>query len=97
MFLSLRELKAAYFAGKISRPAFIEQAHSYFHALLFDYAQQIVDSDIASINIMDKRMVVKTCADQIDLIVATSYHRTVPLERLVSKTTRHVNQPLFIA
>ena len=91
MFLSLRELKGTYFAGKISKPVFIEQAHSYFHALLFGYVQEIGDTDIASIHIMDQRVVVKTRADQIDLIVDPSDHGTAPIEHLVLKTTRPVN------
>ena len=35
MFHSLGQLKAAFAAGEISKPDFIEQAHAQFHAMLF--------------------------------------------------------------
>ena len=82
MFSSLSELKAAYAAGLISKPDFIEQAHACFHALLFKYALEIEDTDIRSIQINDCRVVMTTRADDIAIIVDPSDHRTAPIESL---------------
>jgi FkbM family methyltransferase len=82
MFQSLRELKAAYSADLISKATFIEQAHSRFHSLLLSYAQEILHTDIASIQIKDGRTVLTTRADNISLIVDPYDHRTAPIEAL---------------
>jgi FkbM family methyltransferase len=82
MISSLGDLKAAYAAGKISKPFFIEEAHKQFHSLLFKYAQEIEATDIASIKIEDGRIVMTTRADGISFIVDPSDHRTAPVEAL---------------
>lgn len=82
MFHSLSQLKAAFAAGEISKPVFIEQAHAQFHAMLFKYALYIEDTDIASIQINDRRVVMTTRADGIAMIVDPSDHRTAPVESL---------------
>jgi FkbM family methyltransferase len=82
MYHSLSQLKAAFAAGEISKPDFIEQAHSRFHAVLFRYALDIEDTDIASIQISDRRVVMTTRADGIALIVDPTDHRTAPVESL---------------
>ena len=78
MFSSLSELKAAYAPGEISKPAFIEQAHARFHALLFKYALEIEDTDIRSIQINDRKVVVTTRADGIAIIVDPSHLGLLP-------------------
>lgn len=82
MFHSLSQLKAAFAAGEISKPVFIEQAHAHFHAMLFKYALDIEDTDIRSIEINDRRVVMTTRADGIAMIVDPSDHRTAPVESL---------------
>ena len=82
MFFSLSELKAAYAAGEISKPFFIEQAHALFHSLLLNYAYEIEATDISSIQIVDRRVVMTTRADGIAIIVDPSDHRTAPVESL---------------
>jgi FkbM family methyltransferase len=82
MFNSLSDLKAAYVAGNISKPDFIEQAHSLFHGLLFMYAQEIEDTDIAGIQIDDRGVVMTTRTDGIAMIVDSADHRTAPVESL---------------
>ena len=82
MFHSLGQLKAAFAAGEISKPDFIEQAHAQFHAMLFKYALEIEDTDISNIQINDRRVVMTTRADGIALIVDPSDHRTAPVESL---------------
>jgi FkbM family methyltransferase len=82
MFHSLSQLKAAFAAGEISKPDFIEQAHAHFHAMLFKYALDIENTDISSIQINDRRVVMTTRADGIALIVDPSDHRTAPVESL---------------
>ena len=82
MIPSLSKLKAAYAAGEISKPDFIEQAHARFHALLFEYAVEIENTDIQSIQINDRKVVMTTRADGIATIVDPSDHRTAPVESL---------------
>ena len=82
MFFSLSELKAAYAAGEISKPFFIKQAHALFHSLLLNYAYEIEATDISSIQIVDRRVVMTTRADGIAMIVDPSDHRTAPVEAL---------------
>jgi FkbM family methyltransferase len=82
MFHSLSELKAAFAAGEISKPDFIELAHAHFHAILFKYALEIEDTDISGIQINDRRVVMATRADGIAMIVDPSDHRTAPVESL---------------
>jgi len=84
MFCSFNELKAAYAAGEISKPDFIEQAHANFHATLFKYAHEIEATDIASIKIADGTVVMTTRADDISFVVDPSDHRTAPIEALNS-------------
>jgi FkbM family methyltransferase len=78
----LSDLKAAYDAGHISKPDFIEQAHVLFHRLLFMYAQEIESTDIASIQIRDRRVVMTTRIDRISIIVDPVDHRTAAVESL---------------
>ena len=82
MFHSLSQLKAAFAAGEISKPDFIEQAHAHFHSILFKYALDMEATDISSILINDRRVVMTTRADGIALIVDPSDHRTAPVESL---------------
>jgi FkbM family methyltransferase len=82
MFNSLSDLKAAYAAGKLPKPDFIQQAHSVFHNLLFKYALEIETTDIASIQIFDRRVVMITRTDGIAIIVDPADHRTAPVESL---------------
>lgn len=82
MFHSLSQLKAAFAAGEISKPDFIEQAHAHFHSMLFKYALDMEATDISSIQINDHRVVMTTRADGIALIVDPSDHRTAPVESL---------------
>jgi FkbM family methyltransferase len=82
MFNSLSDLKAAYAAGDISKPAFIKHAHSAFHSLLFKYAQEIEDTDIACVQITDHGVVMTTRTDGIAMIVDSADHRTAPVEAL---------------
>lgn len=86
MYHSLSQLKAAFAAGEISKPDFIEQAHARFHNLLFKYAFEIEDTDIRSIQINDSRVVMTTRADGIAMIVDPSDHRTAPVEALNFKS-----------
>lgn len=82
MFHSLSQLKASFVAGEISKAVFIEQAHAHFHSILFKYALDIEDTDISSIQISDRRVVMTTRADGIVIVVDPVDHRTAPVESL---------------
>jgi FkbM family methyltransferase len=82
MFHSLSQLKAAFVSGEISKPDFIEQAHAHFHSILFKYALDMESTDISSIQINDRRVVMTTRTDGIAIIVDPSDYRTAPVESL---------------
>lgn len=82
MTSSFRQLKSSFLTGSISKSDFIEQAHAQFHSLLLAYSSDIVNTDIARIEITHGKVVMQTKTDNILLAVDLNDHRTAPIEAL---------------
>ena len=52
--MSLREARRRYEQGSLAKPEYIETMYRRYHAVLFDYAEYLSHTDIASIEISDQ-------------------------------------------
>ena len=76
------ELKAKYSAGSIQKSDFILKAHQKFHSILFDLAEELANTDIASIELTDNKVCMLTKLDGLRIVVDNADQRTAPIEIL---------------
>lgn len=79
--MSLSDTRAQYLAGQIDKQGFIDKMYAV-HTTLFDYADFIQGTDIASIQIGDGRVIMTTRQTGIRLVCNGMDKRATPLEIL---------------
>lgn len=77
--MNLFEKRTAYQTGKLDKPAYISEMHK-LHQTLFEYAEFIRDTDIASIEITDGKVVMTSRSHNIKIIADQVDERLVPIE-----------------
>lgn len=77
----INDLKNKYKNNEISKDDFIKQMFMV-HSVLFEYADILEDTDIKSINIEDKKVVMQTRTDNIKIICDSLDKRAMPIEIL---------------
>lgn len=79
--MNMQQLKQDFFSGKVPKAEYIKRMHD-FHQSLFDYADFIGTTDIASIEITAQGVVMTTRERGIRLLCDPVDHRIVPMEIL---------------
>ena len=79
--MTLAELKKAFAAGKLAKPAYID-AMNERHRLLHEYASFIEDTDVASVEIAGGEVVMTLRGTGLKFVVRQDDKRTAPLEIL---------------
>ncbi|MGH9164685.1 MAG: FkbM family methyltransferase [Acidimicrobiales bacterium] len=79
--MSLAELRAAYRSGTLDKQAFIAAAYEV-HALLFDYADLLADTEIGAIEISDGAVTMTVRDTTMRVTCARQDRRTAPIEAL---------------
>jgi len=79
--MTMKELKAAYKSGKLSKPEYINQMHE-FHERLFEHADFIMDTDVEKIEIFDGSVVMSMRGSGIRMLCDAEDKRIAPIEIL---------------
>ena len=79
--MSLNKLKKRYQAGQINKEEYITQMHKS-HQHLFQYADLIEDTDIDTLEIRNREIVIKTQKRDIQLFASRTDMRIAPMEML---------------
>ena len=79
--MNIAATRAAYQTGQITKAEYISQMHR-LHALLFEYADYLRDTDITSIEIQPGQVVMTARASGIRLLCDSANKRIAPLEIL---------------
>jgi len=79
--MNIFEIKAKYEKGNLSKQKYIEMMHQ-IHTILFEYAEFIHDTDIASIEISDGNVIMTSRADGIKILCDKNDYRLAPIEIL---------------
>lgn len=79
--MSLEEIRRAFDAQQLSKPAFIDAMHAR-HAALFDYAAWLPKTDIARIEISDGQVVMQSRRDGVRIACDPDDKRIAPIEIL---------------
>jgi FkbM family methyltransferase len=82
MLTPFQLLKQQFLQGTIAKSDFIAQAHARFHSILFDYSQELANTDIGRIEILPGKVLITSRRDGIVIEVDPADHRTVPIETL---------------
>jgi FkbM family methyltransferase len=76
------QLKNQYASGLLSKADYIGQMHDHVHSMLFSYAQELENTDIESIEITAREVLMTSRRDGIRIAVDPQDHRTAPIEIL---------------
>lgn len=79
--MNLNDTKSAYFAGKISKPQYIDAMYR-LHQHLFEYADFLEDTDIGKIEITDGDVIMTSRTTGVKIRCAQQDKRLAPLEIL---------------
>lgn len=77
----IKELKQEYLAGNISKQEFIKNMHD-IHIHLFDYAEYLKQTDIASIELSDDKVIMTSRSSGIKMLCDRDDERMTPVETL---------------
>jgi FkbM family methyltransferase len=79
--MNLFELQAAFHAGTINKPQYIDQMHR-LHSQLFDYAEFLKDTEIGRIEISDGQVIIEARKTGIKILCDKADKRIAPIEIL---------------
>lgn len=79
--MTLDEIRRRYLAGSITKPDYIDQMHA-LHAVLFDHAAYLPQTDIAAIEITDGRVVMTSRSAGLRIVCDPTDKRIAPIEIL---------------
>lgn len=79
--MSLAGLRAAYQCGEISKQRYIDEMHRV-HAVLFEYAEFLRETDIARIEVVDGQVVMQSRESGIRIVCDKADKRLAPIEIL---------------
>lgn len=80
--MNISETRSHLLNGNITKPDFIETMYKAHHAKLFDYANYIKQTNIASIEITDDTVVMTSRDNGVKMICPMGDHRVAPIEAL---------------
>jgi FkbM family methyltransferase len=80
--MKLIDNRASYLQGKITKPEYVSKMYEIHHSKLFDYAEYLKQTNIASIEITDKSVVMTSRDRSIRMECPLGDHRVAPIESL---------------
>ncbi|MGV3581305.1 MAG: FkbM family methyltransferase [Methylophilus sp.] len=80
--MNILDTRTDYLNGEISKPDFIRKMYQHHHSKLFDYAKYIKQTNIASIEIFDDKVIVTSRDNGVKMICPEGEHRVAPIESL---------------
>ena len=80
--MKIADTRRAFLDGRIGKPEFIRTMFDLYHAKLFDYADYLQQTNIASIEIRDGQIVMTSRDNGVKIICPPSDHRVAPIETL---------------
>lgn len=80
--MKLTDTRQAFLEGRIAKPEFIRQMYEEHHAKLFEYAEYLKLTNIASIEIVDDTVLMTSRDRGVKMICPRSDHRVAPVEAL---------------
>jgi len=80
--MSILDTRASYQNSKISKPEFIKKMYELHHSKFFEYAEYIKETNIASIEIIDNKVIITSRDNGVKMICPKGEHRVAPIEAL---------------
>ena len=80
--MKISETRNEFLSGRITKPDYIETMYQSHHAMLFDYAGYIKQTNIASIEITDDLVVMTSRDNGVKMICPPGDYRVAPVEAL---------------
>jgi FkbM family methyltransferase len=80
--MSISDTRSKFLSGKISKPEFIQEMYELHHSKLFEYADYIKQTNIASIEVLDNQLVMTSRDRGVKVICPLGDYRVAPVEGL---------------
>jgi len=80
--MNILDTRTGYLSGEISKPDFITTMYQLHHSKLFEYAEYIKQTNIASIEILDDKVIITSRDNGVKMICPKEEQRVAPIEAL---------------